>query len=186
MTASHRSVRFMPAAAAPIGSRLVSSTRAPWRCGMRRGVIAEQARSSRSPRLCIHVVVVPLLWHDPDGRQDIAGCRRYPRPASRETVLTPNADPLLEGLTMDGRSMSYTREALVMRVAEAATPTRSSPSSSRSWWTRGAPCYLRCDDGPEFIAAALSDWCRFSGTDTVSSSPAHPGRTLTWSRSTPG
>ncbi len=35
----------MPAAAAPIGSRLVSSTRAPWRCGMRRGVIAEQARS---------------------------------------------------------------------------------------------------------------------------------------------
>ena len=39
---------------------------------------------------------------------------------------------------------------------------------------RGAPAYVRFDHGPEFIAYALADWCRFNGTDTVFIDPGSP------------
>jgi putative transposase len=39
---------------------------------------------------------------------------------------------------------------------------------------RGAPVYLRCDNGPEFIAAALADWCRFNGAGTIFIDPGSP------------
>ena len=31
----------------------------------------------------------------------------------------------------------------------------------------GAPAYVRFGHGPEFIAYAVADWCRFNGPDTV-------------------
>jgi putative transposase len=39
---------------------------------------------------------------------------------------------------------------------------------------RGAPAYVRFDHGPEFIAYAVADWCRFNGTDTVFIDPGSP------------
>ena len=39
---------------------------------------------------------------------------------------------------------------------------------------RGAPVYVRFDHGPEFIAYAVADWCRFNGTDTVFIDPGSP------------
>ena len=39
---------------------------------------------------------------------------------------------------------------------------------------RGAPAYLRFDNGPEFIAAAVADWCRFNTTTTVFIEPGSP------------
>ena len=39
---------------------------------------------------------------------------------------------------------------------------------------RGAPVYLRFDNGPEFIANAVADWCRFNGTGTVFIDPGSP------------
>jgi Integrase core domain len=39
---------------------------------------------------------------------------------------------------------------------------------------RGAPVYLRFDNGPEFIANAVADWCRFNGTGTVFIDPGLP------------
>src|ERR1039458_5872808 len=39
---------------------------------------------------------------------------------------------------------------------------------------RGAPAYVRFDHGPELIAYAVSDWCRFNGTDTVFIDPGSP------------
>ena len=47
-------------------------------------------------------------------------------------------------------------------------PRRGSPA------TRGAPAYLRFDNGPEFIARAVADWCRFNGVDTVFIDPGSP------------
>jgi putative transposase len=39
---------------------------------------------------------------------------------------------------------------------------------------RGAPAYVRFDNGPEFIAAAVADWCRFNTTTTVFIEPGSP------------
>jgi putative transposase len=39
---------------------------------------------------------------------------------------------------------------------------------------RGAPAYLRFDNGPEFIAMAVADWCRFNTTATVFIEPGSP------------
>ena len=40
--------------------------------------------------------------------------------------------------------------------------------------TRGAPAYLRFDNGPEFIAVAVADWCRFNNAHTVFIDPGSP------------
>jgi putative transposase len=39
---------------------------------------------------------------------------------------------------------------------------------------RGAPRYVRFDNGPEFIAHAVADWCRFNRVDTVFIDPGSP------------
>ena len=39
---------------------------------------------------------------------------------------------------------------------------------------RGTPKYIRCDNGPEFIAAAIWDWCRFSSTGAAYIDPGSP------------
>ncbi len=39
---------------------------------------------------------------------------------------------------------------------------------------RGAPAFVRFDHGPEFIAAAVADWCRFNGVNTVFIDPGSP------------
>lgn len=39
---------------------------------------------------------------------------------------------------------------------------------------RGAPEFIRMDNGPEFIAAAIRDWCKTSGTGTVYIEPGSP------------
>ncbi|QEY31819.1 IS3 family transposase [Synechococcus sp. RSCCF101] len=37
-----------------------------------------------------------------------------------------------------------------------------------------APAFIRCDNGPEFIAHALRRWCRTSGTTTATIEPGSP------------
>ena len=39
---------------------------------------------------------------------------------------------------------------------------------------RGAPKYLRMDNGPELVAYAVSDWCRFAGTGSIFIDPGCP------------
>lgn len=39
---------------------------------------------------------------------------------------------------------------------------------------RGAPAFIRCDNGPEVSAAAIRDWCRLSGTGAASIDPGSP------------
>jgi putative transposase len=39
---------------------------------------------------------------------------------------------------------------------------------------RGARAYVRFDHGPEFIAYAVADWCRFNATDITFIDPGSP------------
>jgi transposase InsO family protein len=56
----------------------------------------------------------------------------------------------------------YTREALVMRVARTCTAEDLITELERLATIYGPPSRLRCDNGPELIADALREWCRFS------------------------
>jgi putative transposase len=118
---------------------------------------------------------VQRLWRDeglkrpPQGRK-----RRRVRldTTERLTALRPNhvwaidfefdetAD--LRRLKLANIVDEHTREALVMRVGRHCTAENLITELERLVATHGAPSSLRCDNGPELIANALRDWCRFS------------------------
>jgi putative transposase len=56
----------------------------------------------------------------------------------------------------------HTREALAMRVARHCTAEDLIVELERLVSEHGPPSFLRADNGPELIADALRDWCRFS------------------------
>jgi putative transposase len=83
--------------------------------------------------------------------------------------------------TADGRRLKlanivdeYTREALAMRVGRTCTADDLVDVLEGLVATRGAPQYLRADNGPELIAWALRDWCRLSDTATSYIKPGSP------------
>jgi putative transposase len=55
-----------------------------------------------------------------------------------------------------------TREALVMRVGRHCSAEDLITELERLVVVYGAPASLRCDNGPELVANALREWCRFS------------------------
>ena len=76
--------------------------------------------------------------------------------------------------TADGRVLKllnvvdeFTRESLVMLVERSIDADRTVGVLERLVAERGAPEFLRCDNGPEMTAHALQDWCELSGTGTA-------------------
>ena len=83
--------------------------------------------------------------------------------------------------TTDGRMLKllnvvdeYTRECLAIDVDRSIDADGVVACLERLADERGAPRYVRFDHGPEFIAMAIADWCRFNGTDTVFIDPGSP------------
>ena len=83
--------------------------------------------------------------------------------------------------TRDGRTLKilnvvdeFTREALATDVARSIDADGVVATLERLAKDRGSPVYVRFDHGPEFIAYAVADWCRFNGTDTVFIDPGSP------------
>lgn len=68
----------------------------------------------------------------------------------------------------------FTREALAMRVGRGCTADDVVGILDRLVTERGAPEYLRMDNGPELIAWALRDWCRLARTNTRYIEPGSP------------
>jgi putative transposase len=68
----------------------------------------------------------------------------------------------------------FTRECLVSDAERSITADDVVATLDRLVAERGAPVYLRFDNGPEFIANALVDWCRFTGAQTVFIDPGSP------------
>ncbi len=76
--------------------------------------------------------------------------------------------------TADGRVIGllnvvdeFTREALVMHVARSIDADTTVAVLERLVAVRGAPTFLRCENGTELTSHALKDWCRFSHTGTA-------------------
>jgi putative transposase len=84
--------------------------------------------------------------------------------------------------TVDGRTLKllnivdeFTREALDIVVDRSIDADQVVATLDRLKALTGrAPTYVRFDHGPEFIAAAVADWCRFNGTNTVFIDPGSP------------
>jgi putative transposase len=68
----------------------------------------------------------------------------------------------------------YTRECLAIGVARSITADKLVSVLERLVGERGAPTYLRLDNGPDLIAYALADWCRFNGAGSVFIDPGCP------------
>ena len=83
--------------------------------------------------------------------------------------------------TADGRVIrllnivdEYTREALAMHVARSIDADTTVSVLEGLVAERGAPTFLRCDNGTELTSYALKDWCRFSHTGTAYIDPGSP------------
>lgn len=98
--------------------------------------------------------------------------------------IAPNALWALDfqfDVTADGRTLKllnvideFTRECPAIVVDRSIDADRVVATLDRLLLVRGAPAFVRFDNGPEFIANAVADWCRFNGVDTVFIDPGSP------------
>lgn len=83
--------------------------------------------------------------------------------------------------TEDGRRLKmlpvvdeFSRECFGIEVARHLTATDVIATLARLFKEHGAPCYLRSDNGPEFIAHAVKEWLTRSGVATLYIEPGAP------------
>lgn len=83
--------------------------------------------------------------------------------------------------TTDGRPLKflpiedeYTRECLALEVARSLTAEDVIQTLRDLLAVRGAPQYIRSDNGPEFIARAIRNWLAASGVETLYIEPGAP------------
>lgn len=88
--------------------------------------------------------------------------------------------------TADGRTIKmlniideFTREALAIHVDRAINADGVVDVLDQLVDQHGAPHYVRFDNGPEFVAHAVNDWCRFNGTGSLFIDPGSPWQN-TW------
>ena len=87
----------------------------------------------------------------------------------------------VEDRTHDGRKFrmlcvidEFTREALTIDVNRSIDADGVVEVLDRLALKQGAPDYVRFDNGPEFVAHAVNDWCRFNGTGSLFIDPGSP------------
>ncbi|CDO91394.1 IS3 family transposase [Mycobacterium ahvazicum] len=83
--------------------------------------------------------------------------------------------------TADGRTLKllniideFTREALAIEVDRSINTDDVVAVLDRLAGARGVPAYVRFDNGPEFVAHAVSDWCRFNSAGSLFIDPGSP------------
>lgn len=100
------------------------------------------------------------------------------------SLIAPNALWALDfqfDTTEDNRTLKllnivdeYTRECPAIVVERSIDADRVVATLDRLVVERGAPAFVRFDNGPEFIANAVADWCRFNGVGSIFIDPGSP------------
>ncbi|HET9733486.1 MAG TPA: IS3 family transposase [Acidimicrobiales bacterium] len=130
---------------------------------------------------------VQRLWRE-EGLKRPATCRKRrrfgPSVSGRLRAERPNqvwAVDFQFDETADQRRLKmanvvdeFTRECLAIRVGRSCTADQLVDLLEALVLERGAPEYLRMDNGPEMVAWALRDWCRLSGMATTYIEPGSP------------
>jgi len=65
-------------------------------------------------------------------------------------------------------------EDIGRRLGRSITADDVVAALDEAYRRRGAHQFIRCDNGPELISAALKDWCRVVGTGTAYIEPGSP------------
>ena len=99
---------------------------------------------------------------------------RYRCRCRRDVTDSPERDWAMDfqfDTTADGRTLKmlnvideFTREALAIEVDRGIDADGVIDVLERLALKHGVPHYVRFDNGPEFVAHAVRDWCRFKGT----------------------
>lgn len=83
--------------------------------------------------------------------------------------------------TQDGRRLKmmpvvdeYSRECLALEVDRSITAEDVVETLAKLFAERGAPSFIRSDNGPEFIAEAVKGWLVVSGVETLYVEPGAP------------
>lgn len=83
--------------------------------------------------------------------------------------------------TVDGRTIKmlnvideFTRECPTIKVDRSITADDVVAVLDQITAVRGAPVYVRFDNGPEFVAQAVADWCRFNNVGSIFIDPGSP------------
>jgi putative transposase len=158
------------------------STRRP-RWGWRRA-----AKAARREGWTVNDKRIQRLWRD-EGLKVPYRKRKKPHRGIGTAVgamcpIRPNALWAMDfqfDTTADGKTLKllnivdeYTRECPAIVVDRSINADRVVAVLDRLAATRGAPGFVRFDNGPEFIAAAVADWCRFNGVGTCFIDPGSP------------
>ena len=131
---------------------------------------------------------VQRLWRDEDLKVPY---RKHKRPlrgigtaVGAMCPIAPNALWALDfqfDTTEDQRTIKllnivdeFTRECPAIVVERSIDADLVVATLDRLAFERGTPAFVRFDNGPEFIAKAVADWCRFNGVGTVFIDPGSP------------
>lgn len=112
-------------------------------------------------------------------RKRVAASRPRPKPPTAQNDVW--AIDFVFDACADGRQIKcltivdeWTRECLAIDVAGGIRANRVVDVLTRIVSTRGAPRYIRSDNGPEFVSKALLRWTKDESIDTAFIDPGKP------------
>lgn len=133
---------------------------------------------------------VHRLWREADLKVPAGRRRKRQRLGSSENGVARRRAEYLGHLwsydfamdaTEDGRRLKmmpvvdeYSRECLALEVERSITSQEVVKTLDRLFAERGAPRFIRSDNGPEFIAQAVKGWLAASGVETLYIEPGAP------------
>ena len=112
-------------------------------------------------------------------RRRIAGIRSRPLPPVNQNHVW--AYDFIFDACANGQQLKcltivdeYTRECLAIDVSGSIRSPRVIEQLTRLVSVHGAPRYLRCDNGPEFVSKAILEWIINAGINTAHIDPGKP------------
>jgi len=131
---------------------------------------------------------VQRIWREEGLQRPLPRRRKRSRPASGSRELLRADYPhhvwaidFQFDQTMDGRTLKflnvvdeYSRVCLAIRVGRSCQAVDVIDTIEELLRRYPAPTHLRMDNGPEFIAHALQEWCTGSGSGTAYIGPRSP------------
>jgi len=112
-------------------------------------------------------------------RRRVAGSRERPLPPAAKNHVW--AYDFIFDACANGQKLKcltivdeYTRECLAIDVAGSIRSSRVLEQLAKLISIHGAPRYLRCDNGPEFVSKAILEWIVDAGIHTAHIDPGKP------------